>query len=1459
MLKSHNLKKRFFYLAVLLALTLGFPNIAQAVEPVMADYTSYPIFLTNSVTPNVLIILDNSGSMNFNAYGTWPGNYGTVEDEPFACGEYNKVLSDVGDDAEEPSNTGKTNINSIELDLGIENIGSVSNVVGLRFKDVVIPQGAAITGAYLSFKARASNSDAASFTIVGQDSDNAQELINEKVNGLTDTNYRPETTASVSWDNVPAWTADSWYNSDDIIGVIQEIVDRPGWQSGNAMLFKIRGTGERPAMSADNGVTDAPQLHVTYVADCKKYYGYFDPDSKYSYGSQKFSVDPAGEWDGNFLNWVSMRRVDVLRKVLMGGLATSRQGGGNQTNIGENPAQSDRVFYKEYYGDDVSPYHGNYKYMIEGGYIKVYQGNNHQDSFYIKVEKDEATEPEAFFEGNLAGVLQRVGEKAHWGNEWFNDGDGNNEQGGIVDHPIGFNMTTLITDLQNTGADTWTPLAEAYYVAMQYFSQQPVASGLQYAGTSKTTNTLIDGNDPYKQTGDEIACAKSFVILLTDGLSSKDGQIPNFLKNYRRDEMGEADSTCDDDDDDDCPFPNGGSDFLKDVALYARTNDLRPADSDKALDGDQNMILYVVYAFDDDPDARRSLQEAARNGGFEDKNGNNLPDMVEEYDEDEDGIPDTYFEAEDGYVLEEQLMQAITDILARASSGTAVSVLATSSEGEGTLTQAYFKPAVTVGVEDVKWVGFLHSLWVDSMGRLREDTDGGAGTDPGLVLDTDKIVEFYFDSASGEAKFYRYAVDADGNRAFTDVDDDGEFTEGTDFYTSTEHLLDELKPIWGAGANLAATSPANRSIYTYLDMNHDGAVDVDEFVEFGINIAANIKPYLGVRDAATWDYLGAGFDDRVNNLINFILGYDTGFTGSPDIRSRTIDGLVWKLGDIVHSTPMTIGRPLDNYNMIYSDESYQDYFNTYKNRESVVYVGANDGMLHAFLLGSFISGDNPSTASTETSYLSKAVGTTEAYGDELWAYIPQTLLPHLKWLADPDYTHVYYVDLKPRIVDARIFNDDALHPNGWGTVLLGGLNMGGKHIWTDGEFDDGFGALAEANRDFDPVFFAIDITDPHNPTLLWEKNYSGLGLSTSIPTVARLDSGVIGLDGSDKGVWYATFGSGPTTYEGTSDQDGRFYVVDLYTGNLLEDFTGNANAFMGSPITVDVRLNYNVDVGYIGDTHKSGNSWTDGSVFRLSIPINKADADNWVYETDPTLWTFFEMFAANGPVTAAPAASIDAKGNFWVYVGTGRYFDDLDKVSVTTQYMYGIKDPNYNSSMYSEADLVGHVVLHSHLMDVTDIDVFTDKTISGGGAAGTLGELINVMDDMDGWRLSLDPGERILTEARVLGGIVLNPTYTPDSDPCGFGGDSNLLGLYYETGTAYSKPIFRPGTVDEDGKEKVLSKIYLGLGMGSSVGLHLGREEGAKGYIQQSTGVVKELSLDPALNVQSGIIWWRER
>jgi type IV pilus assembly protein PilY1 len=1189
-------------------------------------------------------------------------------------------------------------------------------------------------------------------------------------------------------------------------------------------IFQVSTVAPNILIILDNSGSMNERAYYGDYDHTTTYYGYFEAYKRYTYGSNVFVRDASGLWDGNFLNWLTMRRVDVARKVLMGGLATARTGGGNQTNIGEAPSGYD--FTKDYQDKDydVTPFFncGLKGYLVDGGNFYV-DGS----PYVIRVQKDITYPDEApnFVDGNIAGVLQKIADKARWGNEFFNFGTGTGESGGYIASTIGTNMGSLINDLQNTSCNTWTPLAEAYYVAMQYFKQQEVESGLDYPNNVIPNDNV--GQDPYYNGIEFVHCAKSFVILLTDGASTYDMRVPDFLKDY------------DGDGHDPGTYPDSGSDYLDDIALYARTNDLRGD-----LAGDQNLIFYTVYAFGNDPNAQNLLKDAAKNGGFVDKNSNNSPDLTEEWDADNDGDPDTYYNAANGYELEAKMLQAINDILKRAASGTAVSVLATSAEGEGNLLQAYFRPAVTSGLTDVRWVGYLQSLWVDAYGNLREDTIHDLALDVGQ----DKVVIFFLDPGTGDVGIKRFDVST--TTPYPDVES-AAYEVG---------VLNEITPLWEAGGLLALRDPAERKIFTFVDKDGDGQVDeastnpfddTGEVLRFHSGSASQIKPYLGVKDDLAWGSLGASHDDRVTNLIEYIRGNDIS-----NLRTRTIDGNVWKLGDIVSSTPVSISRPPSNYHIIYSDESYQTYYVALKDRETVVYVGANDGMLHAFTSWKY---DSTTRQYTKPS----GAPVSENIGEELWAYIPHSLLPHLKWLPSAEYTHVYYVDLTPKVFDAKILADethytDADTEDNWGTILLCGLNMGGKYIWAEGDFDYDSGT-ADTIRDFYSSYACMDVTDPRNPRLLWERTYTDLEMTTSLPAVVRV-----------KNKWFAVFGSGPSDYDGTSTKKGHIFVVDLKTGEpygsggnewLFE--TTESSAFMNSPVSLDKDLNFNVDAIYFGETYLSG-SWK-GKVYRVSIPWDWSDTSS--YLDTPSSWTLSTLFNATRPITAPVALSIDDFDNVWVYGGSGRYLSTEDKTNSDTQYMFGIKDPFFNSHQatyyhnYSAS-------LELTISDLFNADPYTvtedGEVFNGTTSIGYWEDLLALARQEDGWLRTLTTSkERVLVKPTVLGGIVITPSFVPNEDICGFGGDSYLYGLYYETGTAYYEPVFAPGTttvvIDGQQHQQVLDKIELGSGKASSVGIQVGMGEGARSFTQQSTGNIVGEPVTPAFDVKSALRSWQQR
>jgi type IV pilus assembly protein PilY1 len=1194
-------------------------------------------------------------------------------------------------------------------------------------------------------------------------------------------------------------------------------------------VFQINTVAPNILIILDNSSSMNLQAYIGEYNPGTIYYGYFEPSASYTYGSNVFVRDDNnGEWDGNFLNWLCMRRIDVTRKVLMGGLATARTGGGNQTNIGE-ASPAGYAFTKAY--KDTGQVTGllpdvDYTYVVDGGYFYVDGG-----TYTIRVQKDSTYSDEAsnFVDGNIAGVLQKVGDKARWGLEFFNYGTGNNGSGGSIIRTIGSNMTDLITSIQNRACDTYTPLAEAYYVAMQYLKQEDVQSGLDYPNGCVPCSNI--GDDPYWN-DQWVYCADSYVILLTDGASTYDMRIPDFL------------TDVDGDGNDPGSYAESGSNYLDDVALYARTTNLRPD-----LDGDQNLILYTIYAFGSDPNAKTLLKDAARNGGFIDRDGDKRPNLSAEWDAESDGNPDTYYEADTGYLLEAQLMQAINDILARASSGTAVSILATSEEGEGNMVQAYFQPVVhRADLIDVNWVGFLQSLWVDSRGYLREDTNQNYGLDIG----SDKVITYYLDSATGETRLKRYSVSE--SDPYPDLDLDT--PELVQFY--------EISPVWEAGSRLAQRAAGDRTIFTYLDKDKDGVVDPYEVVSFDTNSAAQIRPYLGIEDDATWSYLGDNTpDERATNLIQYIRGVDKDSMG---LRTRTIDGLVWKLGDIANSTPVSLSKPPDNYHVIYSDVSYDYYWQAQQNRETVVYVGANDGMLHAFTSWIYNS---------SSKQYQQPASTTEQIGDELWAYIPQSLLPHLKWLPSRDYTHVDYVDLKPKIFDAKIDLDNDLTPE-WHTILLAGLNMGGKYIWAEGDYDNGSGTLLSETRDFYPSYVCMDVTDPRNPTLLWERSYTDLEMTASFPAVVKV-----------KDKWFAVFGSGPTDYDGTSTKDGHIFVVDLKTGEPYRNSTydkdwlfktGEASAFMNGPVSLDKNLDFNCNALYFGETYLSG-SWK-GKVYKVSVPsvdgtgaYDDTDINNYVDNPLDAAypWSLSCLFDATKPITAPVSLSMDAYDNAWVYVGTGRYLGTDDKLNTDPQYLFGLKDPFFNTAHTADGYYHNYSSsLELGLSDLLDADRYL--VAEGGNAVydsdsganiGTFDYLLSLARQEDGWMRSLTTsGERVLTKSTVIGGLVLTPSFTPNDDVCSFGGDSTLYGFYYETGTAYYNPVFNGGTTTETiGEQSVTvisDKITLGEGKASAVGIHVGTA-GVRSVVQQSTGMVLIEKVAPPLKVKSGLKSWHER
>jgi len=846
---------------------------------------------------------------------------------------------------------------------------------------------------------------------------------------------------------------------------------------------------------------------------------------------------------------------------------------------------------------------------------------------------------------------------------------------------------------------------------------------------------------------------------------------------------------------------------------------------------------------------------AAKYGGFTDLNGNNIPDLTREWDQDGDGYPDTYFYSQNPLQLEAKLSSALADILQRSAAGSSLSVLATSTAGEGAIYQAFFYPAVYENNNEIDWVGYIQGLFLDPYGQVREDTNQNGR----LILsgaNADSVITTLYDTNTFQTEVWRYAVDANG--------------KATGIPTGPWNLNDIL-PIWEGGNVLSQRNTATdpRSIYTWVDSNNNGVVDAGEVIPFSAGNASTLQTYLGQASAA-----------QATNLINWVIGNQVAGLRPRELTVNGVSNTTWRLGDIVYSSPVTVGPPTERYDLRYQDQTYSAFYTQYSNRRQMIYVGANDGMLHAFNGGFYHPGDDPTTPQIEAGWFTTAqngVDNSKPLGREMWGFIPQELLPHLQWMAQTGYnkgTHVYYVDGSPRITDAQIFTPDGVHPGGWGTVLIGSMRMGGAVMKVD---LNGNGNTTDAGENrFRSAYFMIDITNPdaafgtEGNQLIWVFKDGDLGFTTSNPAVIRIDATH----------WYVTFGSGPLTFAGQRDTTlstskfettesllGQIYVVNLATGALLTKIaTGDSYAFMGDPAVYDLPVNYKTDILYIGDAYYANSSspW-QGKVYRLLLD----DSSTGVPTANPAKWTLSTMINPNKPVLVKPTATLNRSNQLWVYFGTGRFFSTgttSDQTDLTAEAIYGIEDDvrSANPGCWTGSGWVlgcTNTIASTtgfsagNLCDVTATAVSTTGTLTPSTCNdSTLTALISDMEGkFGGWVLTLSGGERVLQQSTIVGGIVATTTWTPNTDICIPSGTNNVYATYYETGTAYSNSVIgTSGTT-------VTRSMSLGYGVPSKINVVVSNTT-TTGFAQSSTGQLVQIQgITLPFNIRAGARTFREK
>ena len=436
------------------------------------------------------------------------------------------------------------------------------------------------------------------------------------------------------------------------------------------------------------------------------------------------------------------------------------------------------------------------------------------------------------------------------------------------------------------------------------------------------------------------------------------------------------------------------------------------------------------------------------------------------------------------------------------------------------------------------------------------------------------------------------------------------------------------------------------------------------------------------------------------------------------------------LGDIVNSQPVYVGRP--NANLHRDDPSYATFAAARAGRTPVVYVGANDGMLHAF--------QAPDAADTTNA----ANG-----GRELFAFMPTEAMGVLRqnnpatnrypyW--HPEYDHAYSVDGELTVADVK---DGAT----WKTVLVGTMGRGGKSV------------------------FALDVTDPAAPVLLWEKgpsDVSSLGNVLGRPLIAKVA----------EGDWRVFLGNGPNNAADRS----ALVMFNVINGNATVIDTAATGSQGLSAVNVwdahgateaDLRDGL-FDTVYAGDM--GGNMWK----FKLTT------------NTATRLFTA----GATQPITAAPLVASNPYNppDTWLFFGTGQYLsmaDINDAANENVQSWYGVID---RGSEVAKATL--------NRVRITAQDS-VGRVIERAGAAGTNGWYIDLQSPEEAAGTVAPRGERMVLPNFFQGMVLIGTSRFPDStDPCAPAGKGFTMAIDPFTGGRLSNAFFdidQSGSVGDSG------------------------------------------------------------
>ena len=625
----------------------------------------------------------------------------------------------------------------------------------------------------------------------------------------------------------------------------------------------------------------------------------------------------------------------------------------------------------------------------------------------------------------------------------------------------------------------------------------------------------------------------------------------------------------------------------------------------------------------------------------------------------------------------------------------------------------------------------------------RVGSSASVATNSGTLNAGSYLFQARFDSADWSGQLLAFGIDADGSVNPVPAWDAGDVLDSQNYNSAREILTynpdaDVIPGGSPEGQGIAFRWPAD-----YTAPNALTGLSAEQ-----INYLLSSAPFPAATVTPTEISANQAYGVA---LTNYLRGQRSNEGVGYGFRTRNA-----VLGDIVNSDPRYVGAPSFRYPESVAPKSYAAFKSAYSARAPMVYVGANDGMLHGF---------------------------AEANGRESIAYVPKAVFENLSELADPTYSHRYFADAGPTIVDAYLatMDDPASAVDGlWRTVLAAGLGGGGQAV------------------------FALDVTNPATfdeanaaNLVLWEfsdADDADLGYTYGKPQIAKMANGR----------WAAVFGNGYNNSEAdgnaSTSGDAVLFIVDLETGDLIRKLNTDAGTVgtpngLATPTLVDYNGDLVVDIIYAGDL--LGNIW--------KFDVANANPGQWDsdYKSGANPRPLFTT-EANQPITTQAQVAFHPEGRdgFMVYFGTGQYLEigDNDPIAQPTQAFYGIWDKNESSlSVFNSSNLVTQTIN----------DQYNQGFDSDNNGTEDVFYVLREMSDNDldfstamGWKINLRPeavegaantnnfGERQVSNAVVRDGRVIFTTLVPSQQLCDFGGSSFVMQVDYRDGGALGFPAF---------------------------------------------------------------------